>query len=173
MDIERDLLRTFPGEHQSLPLSCSLALLPSLSLSCSLALLSGHAALGTQTGLGQLREVLVAYSVRNSSVGYCQSMNFIAALLLLFVDAEPAFWMLANLVERLLPAQYYEPGLRGLQVRRPFSLPFHRPLTAFLLPFHRPCTDLSLPFHRPFTDLFTAFSSTFHGLFTAFSSTFH
>ena len=30
---------------------------------------------------------------------YCQSMNFICALLLLFMEEEEAFWMLMTLVE--------------------------------------------------------------------------
>ena len=44
-----------------------------------------------------LRRVLIALARRNSSVGYVQSMNFIAALLLLVSggDEERAFWILA------------------------------------------------------------------------------
>ena len=34
----------------------------------------------------QLRQVLVAYSLRNPRVGYVQGMGFVAALLLVFID---------------------------------------------------------------------------------------
>ena len=34
----------------------------------------------------------VAYSLYNSELGYCQGMSQIAALLLMFMDEEEAFW---------------------------------------------------------------------------------
>jgi hypothetical protein len=46
----------------------------------------------------RLKNVLMCYSIRNPHIGYCQSMNFIAALFLLFLDEESAFWLLATLV---------------------------------------------------------------------------
>jgi hypothetical protein len=48
----------------------------------------------------RLRNVLMCYSVRNPQIGYCQSMNFIAGLFLLFLDEESTFWLLATLVLR-------------------------------------------------------------------------
>jgi hypothetical protein len=39
-------------------------------------------------GLNKLRNILVAFSWINTEVGYCQSMNFWAAFLLLFTDEE-------------------------------------------------------------------------------------
>jgi hypothetical protein len=50
-----------------------------------------------------LRRVLVAYAAYNSSVGYCQSLNFIAALFLLVADEEGAFWLLAALCGSVVP----------------------------------------------------------------------
>ena len=50
--------------------------------------------------------MLVAYANRNRDVGYCQSMNFLAAVLLLVVDEESAFWCLAAIVERLMPGHF-------------------------------------------------------------------
>ncbi|EED89192.1 RabGAP, partial [Thalassiosira pseudonana CCMP1335] len=41
-----------------------------------------------------LRRVLRAYSVYDSEVGYCQGMNFIAAMFLTFLSEEEAFWLL-------------------------------------------------------------------------------
>jgi len=55
-----------------------------------------------------LRNVLVAYSWRNPSVGYCQGMNFIAGRLLSFgFSEEQAFWMLAQILETYLPLDYF------------------------------------------------------------------
>jgi hypothetical protein len=45
-----------------------------------------------------LQNVLMCYSIRNPQIGYCQSMNFITGLFLLFLDEESAFWLLATLV---------------------------------------------------------------------------
>jgi len=59
-----------------------------------------------QEALTSLRNVLVAYAVHNPQVGYCQSMNFIVAVLLLIVDEESAFWCLTAVVERLLPGHF-------------------------------------------------------------------
>jgi hypothetical protein len=40
-----------------------------------------------------------AHTLDDPDVGYCQSMNFICALLLLFMEEEDAFWMLMTLIE--------------------------------------------------------------------------
>ncbi|XP_043194901.1 USP6 N-terminal-like protein isoform X1 [Amphibalanus amphitrite] len=45
-----------------------------------------------------LFHVLVAYSLYNSELGYCQGMSQIAALLLMFMDEEQAFWALSVLM---------------------------------------------------------------------------
>lgn len=50
-----------------------------------------------------LRRVLVAFSCYLPLIGYCQSLNFLAGLLLLFMDEEKAFWMLVILTERIVP----------------------------------------------------------------------
>lgn len=39
-----------------------------------------------------LQDVLLAYCVHNPTVGYCQGMNFIVGLALIFMDAQDAFW---------------------------------------------------------------------------------
>jgi hypothetical protein len=66
--------------------------------------------------IGALRRVLLAYAYRNSAVGYCQSMNFIAAHMLLHVEETPAFWLLTTLVEDILPSSYFERGMIGVRV---------------------------------------------------------
>ncbi|KAL1860801.1 hypothetical protein Plec18167_008550 [Paecilomyces lecythidis] len=63
-------------------------------------------------GVAKLKEVLLAYSRRNPEVGYCQGMNLIAAsLLLIMPTAEDAFWILASMIENILPQHYYDHGL--------------------------------------------------------------
>jgi len=59
-----------------------------------------------QEALQSLRNVLLAYAEHNPQVGYCQSMNFLAAVLLLVVDEESAFWCLTAIVERLMPGHF-------------------------------------------------------------------
>ncbi|KAL1969172.1 hypothetical protein VTN77DRAFT_426 [Rasamsonia byssochlamydoides] len=63
-------------------------------------------------GVAKLKDVLLAYSRRNPEVGYCQGMNLIAAsLLLIMPTAEDAFWILASMIENILPQHYYDHGL--------------------------------------------------------------
>ena len=52
-----------------------------------------------EENLKKLERVLVAYANRNPSVGYCQSMNFISGILLLFLSEENTFWVLCTLAE--------------------------------------------------------------------------
>lgn len=63
-------------------------------------------------GVQKLNEVLLAYSRRNPEVGYCQGMNLItASLLLIMPTAEEAFWVLATMIESILPDNYYDQHL--------------------------------------------------------------
>lgn len=47
-------------------------------------------------GQASLRRVLKAYSLHDNDVGYCQGMNFIAAMFLTLMPEEEAFWMLVG-----------------------------------------------------------------------------
>lgn len=75
--IDKDLHRTFPG-HLSMD----------------------------DSGRTALKNILLAYSVWSPLVGYCQGMNFIVGVLLLFMDEEDAFWCLSALVEDRLPGYF-------------------------------------------------------------------
>lgn len=66
----------------------------------------------TGPGVQKLNEVLLAYSRRNPEVGYCQGMNLITACLLLIMPTEEdAFWVLATMIEDILPQHYYDQHL--------------------------------------------------------------
>lgn len=96
--------------------------------------LPAHSCFDEQGGLEPLKNILAAYSVRNPLIGYCQSMNFIVGILLLFMEEEDAFWMLCIVVEQLAclcdfrgseifsprayqpSLYYYQKDLAGLQV---------------------------------------------------------
>ena len=56
----------------------------------------------------KLKNVLIAYSRRNSKIGYCQGFNFIVARLLkLFDKEEDVFWIFVQIIENILPCEYY------------------------------------------------------------------
>ncbi|XP_014211872.1 small G protein signaling modulator 3 homolog isoform X2 [Copidosoma floridanum] len=67
------------------------------------------------TGIPRLRRVLRGLAWLYPDIGYCQGTGFIAASLLLLLEEEDAFWMLATIVEDLLPASYYSSTLIGIQ----------------------------------------------------------
>uniref|UniRef100_A0A3Q0QU30 TBC1 domain family member 2B n=1 Tax=Amphilophus citrinellus TaxID=61819 RepID=A0A3Q0QU30_AMPCI len=88
--IELDLLRTLPNnKHYSSP---------------------------SAGGIQKLRNVLLAFSWRNPDIGYCQGLNRLAAITLLYLDQEDAFWTLIAIVEVFMPRDYYTKTLLGSQV---------------------------------------------------------
>lgn len=103
--IERDLHRTFPDNFAFRPPGTSTA--------------TGGSAHdpGSETPMiSALRRVLSAFSIHNPRIGYCQSLNFIAGLLLLFVPTEEqAFWLLNVVTTTLLPGTH-ETNLEGSKV---------------------------------------------------------
>lgn len=63
---------------------------------------------------GPLRRVLRCYAVANPSVGYCQSLNFLAGLVLqVEADEERAFWILTALCSHWLP-HVHDTSLEGV-----------------------------------------------------------
>ncbi|OTB15800.1 hypothetical protein K445DRAFT_44576, partial [Daldinia sp. EC12] len=114
--IERDLHRTFPDNIKFR--SC-----PSPTASAS----DSQQALAKETGgaitpieekpmIVSLRRVLHAFAIYNPRIGYCQSLNFLAGLLLLFVETEEqAFWLL-NIIARVYLPGTHETSLEGANV---------------------------------------------------------
>jgi hypothetical protein len=90
IDIEKDLRRTFPTNVN----------------------------FQSEQGIAELRRVLLAYALRNPGLGYCQSMNFITAMLLLHMPEERAFWTLAAVVEDLLPPEYFQGRMWGMRTEQ-------------------------------------------------------
>ncbi|KAK4697944.1 TBC1 domain family member 6, partial [Lecanoromycetidae sp. Uapishka_2] len=94
--IERDLHRTFPDNIHFKPDSSSS---------------SGE----EPPLLTSLRRVLRAFALHTPRIGYCQSLNFIAGLLLLFLQEEKVFWMLHIITTVYLPGTH-EISLEGANV---------------------------------------------------------
>ncbi|KAL8873246.1 MAG: hypothetical protein Q9174_001254 [Haloplaca sp. 1 TL-2023] len=94
--IERDLHRTFPDNIYFKP--------------------DQPAERGSETALlSSLRRVLQAFAIHRPQIGYCQSLNFLVGLLLLFLPEEKAFWMLHIITHSHLPGTH-ELSLEGANV---------------------------------------------------------
>ncbi|KAH9507625.1 TBC1 domain member 2B [Bulinus truncatus] len=66
-------------------------------------------------GIMDLQDVLLAFCIHNPQVGYCQGMNFLVAMALLFMDAQDAFWALVAVTERYHSPSYFDHNLLGAQ----------------------------------------------------------
>lgn len=99
--IERDLHRTFPDNVHFKPDALSQE---------SILHLPAEAPL-----LSSLRRVLRAFALYCPRIGYCQSLNFIAGLLLLFLSEEKTFWMLRIITTEYLPGTH-DLSLEGANV---------------------------------------------------------
>ena len=59
-----------------------------------------------------MNRVLLAYSLHNPEIGYCQSMNFICAFLLLHMEETAAFWTLCYIIDEHMVG-YYRKGMQA------------------------------------------------------------
>eukprot|EP01043_Picozoa_sp_COSAG02_P028471 COSAG02_NODE_1726_length_11183_cov_93.592746_6_plen_1047_part_00 len=103
--IEKDLLRTFPS-HRLFD--------------------SSNVASSGGVGVDVLRQMLTAFVHRNPTTGYVQSMNYVAATIIICLlqrvddsgvkneERETAFWLFSAIVENIMP-QYYVSDLFGVQ----------------------------------------------------------
>ncbi|KAI9752295.1 MAG: hypothetical protein M4579_005679 [Chaenotheca gracillima] len=105
--IERDLHRTFPDNIKFKP---DLTGDPDNTNGRSVSEVPSETRI-----LQALRRVLQAFSIHTPKIGYCQSLNFIAGLLLLFMEEEKAFWMLCIVTQTYLPGTH-EVNLEGANV---------------------------------------------------------
>ena len=96
--VERDLHRTFPDN---------------LHFKSELASKSNQ--IVETPIMSALRRLLCAFAIDHPRIGYCQSLNFIAGLLLLFLPEEKAYWMLHIMTTQLLPGTH-ELSLEGANV---------------------------------------------------------
>ena len=61
-----------------------------------------------KTTIDSMKNILLAYSRRNISIGYCQGFNFIVGRILTIVNSEEdAFWLFVVIIESILPLNYY------------------------------------------------------------------
>ncbi|XP_021239112.1 TBC1 domain family member 10B-like [Numida meleagris] len=76
-----------------------------------------HEMFAARGGHGQqdLYRVLKAYTVLRPHEGYCQAQAPVAAVLLMHMPAEAAFWCLVQICDRYLPG-YYSAGLEAVQL---------------------------------------------------------
>ncbi|KAK2833079.1 hypothetical protein Q5P01_016968 [Channa striata] len=76
-----------------------------------------HEMFAARGGHGQqdLYRILKAYTIYRPDEGYCQAQAPVAAVLLMHMPAEQAFWCLVQICEKYLPG-YYSAGLEAIQV---------------------------------------------------------
>jgi len=66
-------------------------------------------------GIPRLRRVLRSISWLYPDIGYCQGMGTVVAHLLLLLEEEDCFWLMATLVEDILPATYFVSDFIGVR----------------------------------------------------------
>jgi len=116
-----------------------------------------HPYFQTSEGINALRNVLTAYSWKNPIIGYCQAMNFVCAILLLFMDEESAFWTLHTICEDFVP-EYYRPTMMGSLIDQrifEYLMNYYLPdVSAHLIKLSLPISLISIPW---FLSLFIGF----------------
>ncbi|KAF9873639.1 GTPase activating protein [Colletotrichum karsti] len=116
--IERDLHRTFPDNIKFKP--ASMAGKPNTEPERKDKETEAGETVSEEKNepqiISSLRRVLHAFSIYNPRIGYCQSLNFLAGLLLLFMDSEEQCFWLLNVITRLYLPGTHEVSLEGSKV---------------------------------------------------------
>jgi hypothetical protein len=61
-----------------------------------------------ENNLKKMKNILMAFAMRNISIGYCQGFNFIVGKLLMIIEnEEETFWVFTNICENYLPFDFY------------------------------------------------------------------
>uniref|UniRef100_T1J8X5 TBC1 domain family member 2B n=1 Tax=Strigamia maritima TaxID=126957 RepID=T1J8X5_STRMM len=66
-------------------------------------------------GVQKMQEVLQAFCLHKPDTAYCQGMNFVVAVSLLFLEPANSFWFLVALTEEYFQAHYFDQALIGAQ----------------------------------------------------------
>ncbi|KAK6466273.1 TBC1 domain family member 2A-like isoform X2 [Huso huso] len=74
-----------------------------------------HFSSPTSGAVQKLQRILLAFSWQNPTIGYCQGLNRLAAIALLVLKDEDAFWCLVAVVEIIMPQDYYNKTLTASQ----------------------------------------------------------
>ena len=61
-----------------------------------------------EENIKKMKNILMAFAMRNISIGYCQGFNFIVGKLLMIIEnEEETFWVFTNICENYLPFDFY------------------------------------------------------------------
>ncbi|KAL4450312.1 hypothetical protein ABPG74_009018 [Tetrahymena malaccensis] len=68
-----------------------------------------------ESQLQAMKRIFIAYARRNACIGYCQGLNYIVAKFLRYgISEEESFWLLVQLLENILPLDYYPSMMMGV-----------------------------------------------------------
>ncbi|GAA5802083.1 hypothetical protein HPULCUR_007543 [Helicostylum pulchrum] len=104
--IERDLHRTYPENIQFRPYANEDVNTPPATPEEKMNI----------PIIKSLRRLLLAFSIYSPSIGYCQSLNYIAGMLLLFMSEEEAFWTFVMTITVILPPNVYDVTMEGANI---------------------------------------------------------
>ncbi|KAA0147363.1 hypothetical protein FNF29_07431 [Cafeteria roenbergensis] len=124
----------------------------------------GHPFFETDGAQEALARLLLAHVAHSPSVGYCQSLNFVAALLLWVMEEEEAFWVLDCLVHEILPPQFWSPDMTGCRAEQAVLAQL---VEKFLPRLSRALDAAGLPLYMICTEWFVALFSTVLPVHTA------
>ncbi|ORZ24089.1 rab-GTPase-TBC domain-domain-containing protein [Absidia repens] len=102
--IRRDLHRTFPDNTQ---------------FACAHTDQDGNVTMDPESNpkLVSLKHILYAFSVHSPQIGYCQSLNYLVGIFLLFTASEEeAFWLLVCMVHDYCPLSMYDLTMEGSNI---------------------------------------------------------